>query len=1095
MAPIATAADLFPGPLADYFFICGIESSQIFDEKSAVGPVTPAVDATIEENEVLETDPEARPKSTELEIQPTQDAGGRRSRMSYETRKSISSFIQVDSGRQSTSPSNRSSATIKGIQQIGGSGLNDVEFESALRKFASERDSFLEEINFSAGVVAQPPKRPSKSRPKAQRIVSDEGPAPLQSRVGTLKRRISTMSSLKRQPSMVRQASIRTSRRLSGYNSVIPAPQPFIQPANMHPLKRRYEPVMLDRYPPKDMAGELMQRKPFPDYVPMFTFPNDVTVVSSDERPRSTWHGFAMTNQDSSRLYGLCLIMWLPLGQIAAEDLERQCEEWRKANMTQEERELAGSLGERLASERAKLSKLLAQLPTWPQASDEREQLEEDISGVEERIALITEMLHPIRHGASSRIEGLTESETGLWIPRAYGIMGRDPSMTGFWKEWLRAIVTPMTNGAVLRVPASSPKIGMWQPLERYVVNLCAEATSPTSSITQVELAIRELKLYARKEAVNELPGSRSIDLFALFRSLSLPNIVVLFEYVLSESRIILLSSYTSMLHLASAAITNLLYPLKWQHIFIPVLPSRLVQALEAPCPYIVGVERRYENLELPDDDFVLVDLDQDTIEATAAPRNLPRQQRRKLMSLLQLSAPHHHRFGVPVGPPDYAKEAFPHDAFSSENQSVFNAKPGLSTLAQLVSLNSTSFADSGWLIPPKPPIFNAFLQSGDANGRGSERPATSSTSSKTGTSPPSPRVSPVSTAFPPLPSTPISRSDSGYALQATLREKRSGHFDTSSRRSSSFVFERHHPTMRRPSQPFLNGYPTNSPSNLNNEYNPSSTYAPSVYAQSTLAASTVMPGILMQPVRNSETTKWVEGHCLNWRQHEDKAVCAVCDEKSDDGIYRCSGCNTYAHGRCAMKIYIVCPAAFHADQIRAAFVRCFASLLYTYRRFLGPANSEQKKNGMMSKFSPEGFLRSMPHEAVEYMQEFQQTQAFNEFIHERETTRADDPSIKLFDQIILSKKNRGRTSLFSKSSTDFLTDTSDHIWRTAAATPPSARFPGDYREVVTRVPSKLDPALLKEPRVIQGMPRMPNSKAKRKPISSMIGSKKLSVG
>jgi hypothetical protein len=36
------------------------------------------------------------------------------------------------------------------------------------------------------------------------------------------------------------------------------------------------------------------------------------------------------------------------------------------------------------------------------------------------------------------------------------------------------------------------------------------------------------------------------------------------------------------------------------------------------------------------------------------------------------------------------------------------------------------------------------------------------------------------------MPSTPISRSDSGYALQANLREKRSAHFETSSRRSSS---------------------------------------------------------------------------------------------------------------------------------------------------------------------------------------------------------------------------------------------------------------------------------------------------------------------
>jgi hypothetical protein len=81
-----------------------------------------------------------------------------------------------------------------------------------------------------------------------------------------------------------------------------------------------------------------------------------------------------------------------------------------------------------------------------------------------------------------------------------------------FWKEWLKAVVIPMMDGSVLRVPPSSPKAGMWQPLERYVVNLCAEALSPISSKTQVEIAIRELRLFARKEAINELPGSRSVS-------------------------------------------------------------------------------------------------------------------------------------------------------------------------------------------------------------------------------------------------------------------------------------------------------------------------------------------------------------------------------------------------------------------------------------------------------------------------------------------------------------------------------------------------------------------------------------------------------
>lgn len=87
---------------------------------------------------------------------------------------------------------------------------------------------------------------------------------------------------------------------------------------------------------------------------------------------------------------------------------------------------------------------------------------------------------------------------------------------------------------------------------------------------------------------------------------------------------------------------------------------------------------------------------------------------------------------------------------------------------------------------------------------------------------------------------------------------------------------------------------------------------------------------------------------------------------------------------------------------------------------------------------------------------------AFNEFIHERETKPSSDPTILLFDQMILSKRNRGRASMFSKSKTDFLSDTYDHLWRTAAATPPKGRIPGDIRSIITRSTSTSISHLLK---------------------------------
>jgi hypothetical protein len=114
--------------------------------------------------------------------------------------------------------------------------------------------------------------------------------------------------------------------------------------------------------------------------------------------------------------------------------------------------------------------------------------------------------------------------------------------------------------------------------------------------------------------------------------------------------------------------------------------------------------------------------------------------------------------------------------------------------------------------------------------------------------------------------------------------------------------------------------------------------------------------------------------------------------------------------------------------------------------------------------------------------------------------------SITLFDNIILSKRDRShlrphmptfalsrnpfsRLSIASSTtpspSSDFLSDTSEHLWRTASASTASDREtyrdrtdfgegPGrDYHSIVTRVPAKLDETLMREPRMVQGVPRI----------------------
>ena len=211
MAPVAT--DTSSEPLGLWFWIAGVDSEQLTwpsaepeQEPSANGAAPSPVASTIEED-TIEEDQAAEAGGTgpiASLISPKPEKRSSRnwpSKKANEARLSNQSFATLE---KNGTDSNRSSATIKGPQINGaGPGLSDVDFERALRKFATERDSFLSDLTLSAGAVVQ--NRP-KPRPKTQRIVNEDA-AGLKSGVGSIRRRISfrDINSMKRQPSVARQ--------------------------------------------------------------------------------------------------------------------------------------------------------------------------------------------------------------------------------------------------------------------------------------------------------------------------------------------------------------------------------------------------------------------------------------------------------------------------------------------------------------------------------------------------------------------------------------------------------------------------------------------------------------------------------------------------------------------------------------------------------------------------------------------------------------------------------------------------------------------------------------------------------------------------
>lgn len=183
----------------------GVDSCQLRwgkdEEPTDLAPTAP-VEPTIEEDRAAEAECDSRDPKGATPKKGKRNSYQRLSNLSDEARLSITS-LSLSPERKGTD-SNRSSTTIK-APQINGNGrmLNDTDFENALRKFASQRDSFLSDLTLSAGAVV--PNRP-KARPKTQKIVNEEA-AGLKSGVGSIRRRISfrDMNSMKRQSSIKRQ--------------------------------------------------------------------------------------------------------------------------------------------------------------------------------------------------------------------------------------------------------------------------------------------------------------------------------------------------------------------------------------------------------------------------------------------------------------------------------------------------------------------------------------------------------------------------------------------------------------------------------------------------------------------------------------------------------------------------------------------------------------------------------------------------------------------------------------------------------------------------------------------------------------------------
>ncbi|KAI3352915.1 hypothetical protein L3Q82_019489, partial [Scortum barcoo] len=116
-------------------------------------------------------------------------------------------------------------------------------------------------------------------------------------------------------------------------------------------------------------------------------------------------------------------------------------------------------------------------------------------------------------------------------------------------------------------------------------------------------------------KSLPSIPENRNLT--ELIVAVDVGNLLQLYASMLFERRILIFASKLSTLTSCVHALSAVLYPMYWQHIFIPVLPPHLLDYCCAPMPFLIGVhtslsERvRSRGLE----EVVILNVDTNTLE------------------------------------------------------------------------------------------------------------------------------------------------------------------------------------------------------------------------------------------------------------------------------------------------------------------------------------------------------------------------------------------------------------------------------------------------------------------------------------------------
>ena len=305
------------------------------------------------------------------------------------------------------------------------------------------------------------------------------------------------------------------------------------------PFKYKYNPEMLDQYPPKDS---------FNNSISMFCFPEGIHILEKPMPPNK--FSFILTDEVGERTYGSVLIFWekmktdmrYSMEPIYLEEIEKTKEEIEK----------------------------------------EKIDLEIEIKEKKEKGENVDE---------NKEINQYKLKE--YYVPKALCILSKFPFFSNC-SLFLKELYKIFTSSSTL-IPLERAICGFVDSLYKRSYNELIRFTIQNQNID-----FYFIPNYGKDWDINDQ------YLETLFRVLNIDIIKTAWQGLLLEKKLFLIcSSKETLIHVAHSFVT-LLYPLKWIHTYIPILPEKLKAFTESPMPLIFGIPFDISLDDLPDDGLII---------------------------------------------------------------------------------------------------------------------------------------------------------------------------------------------------------------------------------------------------------------------------------------------------------------------------------------------------------------------------------------------------------------------------------------------------------------------------------------------------------